>query len=403
MSRSYRLISKPHGAARLAIGFLIGAFKATEDAIAHALPEHAVVVTADGSPSWGPADLEQASKLAGLPTSAPLFLFGWSAGCQPIRQALLSRSIDAQLEGLACFDGTHGGFPEPLSAHVEAWRRVVERAKAGDIQAIFTCTSMGYTERLKPPDGPYMSTRHMLEHVLGETLEIGKPIDVASLYVERFESGDIDGPAHIRQVREVMPELLAKRVAPPASEGWWASRVVDFVLHGAGALARLGEGVSGGEACVAWCERELAAGVKEEPPGSNDSPRIREYFTVPDYRRAGQPLHVSKVAWCAAAQSMAHHECGLDLPAYVSGIEFETWAKATGRALGAGETPKKGDLAIFHRQGDGWERHVTRVRADAQAGEEYETIAGNEAGDRWAISKHGPAPKDPAFSMFVRI
>jgi hypothetical protein len=96
---------------------------------------------------------------------------------------------------------------------------------------------------------------------------------------------------------------------------------------------------------------------------------------------------------------MANHECGVNMPAFVSGIEFETWAKSAGHLI---ETPKVGDLAIFLRPGEGWERHVTRVTAVHDDGS-YETIGGNEGPEGWKEDQHKPRGADPSLSCFVRV
>lgn len=417
VSRAYRLAAAPVGAKKLAIGYLIGRMPALEKALVAALPGHVVALTEDGSPYFTTDDHATACKLAGLKPSTPTGLFGWSAGCQPVRQAIMANAVP-NLAWIACFDGTASSFPTANTAHINAWADVMSRARRGEMRAIFTCTGMTYVERLTIEHGgqpAFMATKHVIELALGKsydescTLEVGKPVVDGGLYAEQFQSaanGQPDAHAHEVQVHEVAPHLLGMLIGvdtAPAS-AWWADHLFESIKDSLACLvAEVFHPLSDGEKALAWCEAELAAGVKESPPGSNDGPRVREYFIKPTYLRNGAPLRVSNVAWCAAAQSMAHFECGIEIPAFVSGVEFETWAKASGHAADATYKAQPGDLVIFHRPGVGWERHVTRFRKYLDDVGNYETIAGNESPSDWQVSKHPPFAQDKAFSSIVRI
>jgi hypothetical protein len=394
--RSVQKLPAPRG---LAIGFLIGAFAPLEEAMRKALPDFAIVTTLDGSPGLSQADVAAAHKAAGVPIGVPLIVFGWSAGCQPIRTGLMS-GLFPTLIGVGCFDGTAAAFPDPRPDQIEVWTRLMDRARACELSVVLTCTSMTYTERLRV--GPYMATRHVLERALGHELGEAAVID-RGLYVRRYPSLDCDAAAHVRQVREVLPECLPMLRHPDAMTWREMIEPVPFAAPLESPPAALSAGPSRlGELCVAWCRAELSAGVRETPPGSNRSPRIDQYFNDPDYTRGGMPLHVRGLAWCAAAQSMAHHVCGGTGPAFVSGIEFERWAETHDRYHDATAEPRVGWLAIFKRGAPGsWERHVTRV-VEVHADETYRTIGGNEH-DAWAEDDRPHPIDDPSFSCFVEI
>ena len=85
-------------------------------------------------------------------------------------------------------------------------------------------------------------------------------------------------------------------------------------------------------------------GQAEQPPGSNDSPRIAEYRTATQGASAGQP-------WCAYFVSWAAAQAGAPLGDNGQGLgsvaQITDWAQRTGRLLPVGETPRPGDLILF--------------------------------------------------------
>jgi hypothetical protein len=144
-----------------------------------------------------------------------------------------------------------------------------------------------------------------------------------------------------------------------------------------------------GDRCVLWSEAEMAAGVREVPPGSNTSPRIKQYF-APAYRReSGKLLGITAGPWCAVAACAAQRTCLLPGEKgahgyYASGVELTAGCKLAGTWRDVGYEPKRGDLVILMRAGSGsdkasqsWERHVARVCN--YLGDTVETIGGNEA------------------------
>jgi len=114
-------------------------------------------------------------------------------------------------------------------------------------------------------------------------------------------------------------------------------------------------------------------GTREDPPGSNDSPRIAQY------RTAGPPAGVGP--WCAYFVSWVSRRAGVPLgdQGFASVDALWAWAEQTGRAA---QSPKPGDLIV-------WDEHVGIVeRIDADG--TIHTIEGNSS-DEVARRTHSPA------------
>lgn len=144
---------------------------------------------------------------------------------------------------------------------------------------------------------------------------------------------------------------------------------------------------------LAFSRAELDAGVREEPMGSNDGPRLRLYRE--GAVRNGRPLAAGPGPWCvygacwAAFRAWLHLAAPPDVPHEwrASAHELVDDARASGawHPAGDGYIPQPGDLAVFARgHGDptrGGEGHVGRVES-LEAGI-LTTIDGNH-GDAWA-------------------
>ena len=93
-------------------------------------------------------------------------------------------------------------------------------------------------------------------------------------------------------------------------------------------------------------------GVAEQPPGSNDSPRIAQY------RQATAGSGVGP--WCAYFVSWAARQAGVPLGDQGQGFgrvdDVFAWAQKTGKALPAGSTPAPGDLIV-------WDEHIGVVES----------------------------------------
>jgi hypothetical protein len=108
-------------------------------------------------------------------------------------------------------------------------------------------------------------------------------------------------------------------------------------------------------------------GVAEQPPGSNDSPRIAQY------RQATAGSGVGP--WCAYFVSWAARQAGVPLGDQGQGFgrvdDVMAWAQNTGKALPAGSTPAAGDLIV-------WDEHIGVVESVDPDGTIH-TIEGNSS------------------------
>lgn len=383
-----RLVQRAPQAKGLVIGWLIG--RQVDPALCKALPGFAIVVTDQAPLSVTSADIQGARKLAGAAVDLPITLVGFSAGCQSVRCVVHANLIKGPIACVAVFDGTHSEVEATeTSWKIQVWAQLADRARAGELTFIATCSNMSYTKHIAVGQpGRAKPTREVLELALGVTLEPGAkrfeggpPVVDGLLYAQCFQSESIDKDAHMHQENDVLPDLLDHLIngfphlefedapATPRNDlpevPMWRDPKLTFR-----------------ERCLAWSLNEMHLGICEVPDGSNSGPRIRDYFEVPAFQRDGKPIHLTSGKWCAASACMAEHEAfieGVDdfqLPvARVAGIELETDAKNQGKFY-TGE-PEIGDLAIFKQLGaGGWERHVTRVLEKGL--ETFTTIAGNE-------------------------
>jgi hypothetical protein len=124
-------------------------------------------------------------------------------------------------------------------------------------------------------------------------------------------------------------------------------------------------GTSAGQAILNAIRPEV--GVAEQPPGSNDSPRIAQY------RQATAGSGVGP--WCAYFVSWAARQAGVPLGDSGQGFgrvdDVYAWAQQTGKALPAGSTPAPGDLIV-------WDEHIGVVESVDPDGTIH-TIEGNSS------------------------
>jgi hypothetical protein len=123
-----------------------------------------------------------------------------------------------------------------------------------------------------------------------------------------------------------------------------------------------------GQRALAFAQQEI--GQTEQPPGSNDSPRIAEYRTA----TAGSGIG----PWCAYFVSWAAKNAGAPLGEAGQGFgsvsAVSSWAQRTGRFTPAasGQPPQAGDLVVWGGQHIGI---VESVDADGK----IHTIEGNSS------------------------
>ncbi len=133
------------------------------------------------------------------------------------------------------------------------------------------------------------------------------------------------------------------------------------------APAPVAGGTGAGQAIVDLVRREI--GVTEQPPGSNDSPRIAQF------RQATAGSGVGP--WCAYFTSWAAREAGVPLGDAGQGFgrvdDVYAWAQRAGKAVpnGPGVVPQPGDLIV-------WDEHIGVVESVGPDGS-VTTIEGNSS------------------------
>jgi cell wall-associated NlpC family hydrolase len=138
-----------------------------------------------------------------------------------------------------------------------------------------------------------------------------------------------------------------------------------------------------GQRIAAIATAEL--GVSEQPPGSNDAPRIAQYRTATAGSGVGP--------WCSYFTSWVAQQAGVPVGPSGQGIGYvptvKQWAESQGRYIPAGSgAPQVGDLVVFDRGGDGVLDHigvVTGVRPDGG----ISTVEGNSS-DKVSARSYGP-------------
>src|SRR3954449_9940847 len=127
---------------------------------------------------------------------------------------------------------------------------------------------------------------------------------------------------------------------------------------------------------VAMAQAEV--GQAEQPPGSNNSPRIAQYRTA----TAGAP---GPGPWCAYFVSWLARGAGVPVGDHGEGFgsvdALYAWAQKSGRAIptASGQNPKPGDLIV-------WDEHIGIVE-NVLPGGQIQTIEGNSS-DRVSRRTH---------------
>ena len=156
---------------------------------------------------------------------------------------------------------------------------------------------------------------------------------------------------------------------------------------GATALPATG-GTPAGQAMVNLARQEV--GVAEQPPGSNDSPRIAQY------RQATAGSGVGP--WCAYFVSWAARSVGAPLGEQGQGFgsveQVWSWAQGAGKAIPAGtQPPQTGDLIVWGG------RHIGMVESVDPDGSIH-TIEGNSSDQ---VSRRTYGPDGGGATGFVRL
>lgn len=142
-----------------------------------------------------------------------------------------------------------------------------------------------------------------------------------------------------------------------------------------------------GQAIVKLVRGEV--GQAEQPPGSNDSPRIAQY------RQATAGSGVGP--WCAYFASWAARDAGVPLgdngQGFGSVADVYAWAQRAGKALPAGSTPAPGDLIVWGS------RHIGIVES-VDADGSIHTIEGNSSN---AVSRRTYGRNGGGATGYVRL
>ncbi len=160
---------------------------------------------------------------------------------------------------------------------------------------------------------------------------------------------------------------MAPPVAP-ARPGTQFSQVLSTATsNAAGVMGVAPAGGSVGQKMVALAQQEI--GVKEEPMGSNDGTRIKEYRTATAGSGVG-PWCAYFTSWLAKSAGAPVGEAG---QGFGSVDALYAWAQRTGKAEknGPGVTPSPGDLIV-------WDEHIGMVES-VDADGTVHTIEGNSS------------------------
>jgi hypothetical protein len=178
--------------------------------------------------------------------------------------------------------------------------------------------------------------------------------------------------AALARISEINGLLAPRPVAPPAAAAP-AAQPAAFAnalqTASTGPLvptALMPQGGSAGQRMLAAVQAEV--GQTEQPPGSNDSPRIAEYRTATAGSGVG-PWCAYFVSWAAKQAGSPVGEQGQGFGAVASVME---WGQRTGRALPAGTTPQAGDIIVWGG------RHIGIVESVGPDGS-INTIEGNSS------------------------
>jgi CHAP domain len=187
--------------------------------------------------------------------------------------------------------------------------------------------------------------------------------------------------AAIARVAQIQGLLTPVAPAPPPTT---AAPAFNQALQAAGAQTATATtavlpaagGTPAGQAMVNLARAEI--GVAEQPPGSNDSPRIAQFRQA----TAGAP---GPGPWCAYFVSWAAREAGVPIGDAGQGFgrvdDVWAWGQSAGKAIPAGSgQPQPGDLIV-------WDEHIGIVESVGADGSIH-TIEGNSS-DRVSQRTYG--------------
>jgi hypothetical protein len=192
--------------------------------------------------------------------------------------------------------------------------------------------------------------------------------------------------AVMTRIEEIQRGLrpAAPNAAPPAAAT--AAQPFASVMGTATAATAATAGAPAGSTAVQAAAGEV--GQAEQPPGSNDSPRIA------DYRSAVAGAGVGP--WCAQFVSWAEKQAGTPIGEAGQGFQsveaVAAWGQRTGRWQPAGSVPQPGDLIVWGG------RHIGIVESVDPDGSIH-TIEGNSSD---AVSRRTYGSDGGGASGYVR-
>jgi hypothetical protein len=163
-------------------------------------------------------------------------------------------------------------------------------------------------------------------------------------------------------------EDIQRGLQPPASPAPAPTHSFASVM---GTTAAPAAGPASSSSIVQAAEAEV--GQAEQPPGSNDSPRIAEYRSAVAGAGVG-PWCAQFASWCAKQAGTPLGEAG---QGFQSVEAVAAWAQRTGRWQPAGATPQPGDLIV-------WGGHHIGLVESVDPDGSIHTIEGNSSN---AVSK----------------
>jgi CHAP domain-containing protein len=184
--------------------------------------------------------------------------------------------------------------------------------------------------------------------------------------------------ARVAQIQGLLAPPVAPAPATPAAPAF-SQALQAAGAQGATATAAVlpaAGGTSAGQAMVNLARAEI--GVAEQPPGSNESPRIAQFRQA----TAGAP---GPGPWCAYFVSWAAREAGVPIGDAGQGFgrvdDVWAWGQSAGKAIPAGSgRPQPGDLIV-------WDEHIGIVESVGADGSIH-TIEGNSS-DRVSQRTYG--------------
>ena len=173
----------------------------------------------------------------------------------------------------------------------------------------------------------------------------------------------------LQRIAQLQSLMAPAPPAPPATPAAFSQTLQAAGGQPVAATAALPAtgGTPAGQAMVNLARAEI--GVTEQPPGSNESPRIAQFRQA----TAGAP---GPGPWCAYFVSWAAREAGVPLGDAGQGFgrvdDVWAWGERAGKAIPAGTgRPQPGDLIV-------WDEHMGIVESVGADGS-IRTIEGNSS------------------------